>query len=295
MRTDGPVVIALAHSPHTEDTLAWGITEAVRMDRPVRLVGVVDLPREAAMWAWAVSVPDATGAVAAKGYLDGLADREQGRRPDLRVSTAVLQGVPAAELRAESQDASLLVVGAGGRGRGRVSRVAAHVAAHAQCPVAVVRPPIAPDGADGALSVVVGVDGSATSLGAAHVAAAAARARGARLTVVHVRPTVAEPYGPGVAAPEPPDAGPARQAADELAALLRERHPGVDVEVVVVDDDPAHALVTASGDAQLVVVGSRGLGSFPGMLLGSVSNEVVRTALCTVLVTHEVVVTEHGA
>jgi len=289
MRTDGPVVIALAHSRHTDDTIAWGLTEAERLERPVRLVSVVDLPRAAAMWSWAVAVPDVTGAVATKEFLDGYAARERSRRPTLDISTSVLQGVPAAELRAESRDASLLVVGAGGR-PGRVSRVAAHVAAHAVSPVAVVRPPAAGDAGHAPLPVVVGVDGSATSLGATQVAAEAARVRGAHLTVVHVRPTVAAPYGEGVAVPEVPDGEPARWAAEELAVLLREQHPGVDVDVVVVDDDPAHALVTASGDAQLVVVGSRGLGAFPGMLLGSVSQEVVRSAACTVLVAHEVVV-----
>ena len=47
-----------------------------------------------------------------------------------------------------------------------------------------------------------------------------------------------------------------------------------------------HALVAASRTAQLLVVGSRGFGAFRGMLLGAVSNEVVREAMPTVLVLH---------
>jgi nucleotide-binding universal stress UspA family protein len=56
------------------------------------------------------------------------------------------------------------------------------------------------------------------------------------------------------------------------------------VRVELVDDRPAHALVDASMRSSLVVVGSRGLGAFRGMLLGSVSHEVVRNATGPVLV-----------
>jgi nucleotide-binding universal stress UspA family protein len=58
--------------------------------------------------------------------------------------------------------------------------------------------------------------------------------------------------------------------------------------VEIVDDDPVHALIQASRDAALLVVGSRGLGAFREMLLGSVSNEVVGEAASDVLVVHGV-------
>jgi nucleotide-binding universal stress UspA family protein len=56
------------------------------------------------------------------------------------------------------------------------------------------------------------------------------------------------------------------------------------VELVLCDDDPVPTLLAESRAAQLVVVGSRGLGVFRGMLLGAVSAEVVRSSSCSVLV-----------
>lgn len=49
---------------------------------------------------------------------------------------------------------------------------------------------------------------------------------------------------------------------------------------------PASAILDAAKDADLIVVGSRGHGGFPGLHLGSVSTQVVHHAQCPVLVIH---------
>lgn len=81
----------------------------------------------------------------------------------------------------------------------------------------------------------------------------------------------------------------ARNRATELlgSALYEHRDAlaGIEVERVVIDDrHPAEALVEASSDADLLVVGSRGRGGFKQMLLGSVSHAVVLHAVCPVVV-----------
>jgi len=72
----------------------------------------------------------------------------------------------------------------------------------------------------------------------------------------------------------------------QVAPILAE-HPEVAVELLVPHGAAGRELVKASDDARLVVVGSRGLGGFAGLLLGSVSGEVVEHARCDVLVVRQ--------
>ena len=71
---------------------------------------------------------------------------------------------------------------------------------------------------------------------------------------------------------------------ERTAAELAERWPGLAVEVRQVAGGPGATLVEESRRAELVVVGSRGLGGFAGLLLGSVSTQVAGHAHCPVLV-----------
>ena len=65
---------------------------------------------------------------------------------------------------------------------------------------------------------------------------------------------------------------------------VRQDHPAATVETAVVEGPPARVLVDLSADADLLVVGSRGLGGFSGLLLGSVSQQCVHHARCPVTV-----------
>ena len=72
-----------------------------------------------------------------------------------------------------------------------------------------------------------------------------------------------------------------RAAQDELAAVLGADHR---VRVSVVQGEPAAALLAAAEDAELLVVGNRGRGSFAQALLGSTSAKVSDRAACPVVV-----------
>jgi nucleotide-binding universal stress UspA family protein len=77
------------------------------------------------------------------------------------------------------------------------------------------------------------------------------------------------------------------EAAGRVALDEAERRvvaAGLDVETRMEVGSGAHALIEASRDAQLLVVGSRGHGGFVGMLLGSVSAACTHHACCPVVV-----------
>jgi nucleotide-binding universal stress UspA family protein len=76
----------------------------------------------------------------------------------------------------------------------------------------------------------------------------------------------------------------AEQVLREAVERARSDHPAVKVETAVVEGRPARVLVEMSADADLLVVGSRGLGGFSELLLGSVSQQCVHHAHCPVTV-----------
>ena len=289
MRTDGPVVVALDGSPHSAHTLEWGVAEAVRRRADVVLARVVDDDWQAMAWSWYPVIDRVDLGAEVEEYLTEQRVRVRELHPGVTVRVRVLRGKVVPALRQLSTDAQLLVVGARPRyGRSRTGATGSHLAAHARCAVAVIRAdaghPLQPDA-----PVVVGVDGSSASLAAAHVAAHEAWMRGRPLVVVHARPTIPDPFGIGSVPPlaTSDESDPTHKAARVVADTLREENAGLDVRLDLVDEHPADALVGLGRGAALLVVGSRGLGGFRGMLLGSISSAVVREATGPVLVVHD--------
>ncbi|MDA8291330.1 MAG: universal stress protein [Actinomycetota bacterium] len=133
--------------------------------------------------------------------------------------------------------------------------------------------------------VVVGVDGSKASDAALEWAAEEARMRGATLRVVHSwsLPTWSySAYLPPVAFEEVEPA--AREDLDRQVAQVLGPSPDVRVEKELREGPAAEQILDAAADAALVVVGSRGRGGFAGLLLGSVSAQVVQHAHCPVTI-----------
>ena len=130
--------------------------------------------------------------------------------------------------------------------------------------------------------IVVGVDGSEQSLAALDWAVTEARLRHGeiRLVTAWYYPPVASAVGYGVI-----DDTFRNDADQELAKALKAvADQGVAVTGQVVENSPATALLDAAKDADLLIVGSRGHGGFAGLLLGSVSSQVIHHARCPVLV-----------
>jgi hypothetical protein len=69
-----------------------------------------------------------------------------------------------------------------------------------------------------------------------------------------------------------------------VSPVGKNKYPDVHVERLLFCDKPSHWLLNESERAQLVVLGSRGRGGFPGMLLGSVSSAVAQAARVPVIV-----------
>lgn len=130
--------------------------------------------------------------------------------------------------------------------------------------------------------IVVGVDGSEQSLAALEWAITEARLRHGRIHVITAwfYPPLASEIGDGVIDDS------FRQTAEQVQAraLSAVGDAGVPATGQVVENSPATALLHAAGDADLLVVGSRGHGAFAGLKLGSVSSQVAHHAPCSVLI-----------
>ena len=143
--------------------------------------------------------------------------------------------------------------------------------------------------------IVVGLDDSPGAQRALEFAVEEARFRKATLRAVHawlIPLTIAAP-GPMLGG-VPIDYGETLEEELEAARSAAEKHledlvervrpDGVEIERVVVEGQPAKALLEAAADADLLVVGSRGRGGFKGLVLGSVSQQCSGHAPCPVVI-----------
>ncbi|WP_328936353.1 universal stress protein [Streptomyces tauricus] len=124
-------------------------------------------------------------------------------------------------------------------------------------------------------TVVAGLDGSAESLAAVEWAAREANMRGLPLKLVHVWEPVPEPIAQAPLLGAETQQHWTERIPREAADGVRLRHPGVDVTVEQLSGTPRDVLARAAKDAELLVLGSRGLSGIGGFLLGSVGQAVV--------------------
>lgn len=269
-----PIVVGFDNSPDSRLALRWAAELASLLQLPLRAVVARGDLYKLSRWAdeWTRGLADEWTELLRQQLEElGFAGAE----------VAVIDGLAAEVLVQESRAAFSVVIGSGGHGRlsaalqGSVSQ---HVSRQAECPVVVVRR----TAAEGACRVVVGVDGSEPSMKALEFALHYAGMRGLFLTVVHCAESwddLGEAGGGLVGVLDS-----RRTLVLTRAAKVIAQHEGVDVRMKEAGGSPADALEEESRQADLVVVGSRGMGAFSGMLLGSVSGEVLRRAHCPVAV-----------
>ncbi|MEU8365284.1 universal stress protein [Nonomuraea sp. NPDC048882] len=265
------IVAGVDGSAPAAAAVEWAAADADRRGLDLRLVHVCE------QW------PHSEGVEYCAGTLEAAADRARGLAGRAKVTTDLRAGNVIDELIGASATADSVVLGSRGLGgfTGMVlGSVSIAVAGHASGPVVVVRAPQAEHN-----RVVVGYDGSEHARAAMEYAIEQARSRRAELHVVTAwqLPSLS-PYAVAysglidrIMKEEP-------QAARELVEPWRTSNPGL----VITDEQPCEhpvaALTRAAGTADLVVVGSRGLGGFASALLGSVSHAVLHHATCPVAV-----------
>lgn len=282
---DRVIVVGVDGSRHGADALEWGLAEARLRDARVRVVHAWSIVPRALRGVLPPGLERArAGAVVeAEDVLRRALEDADGE--GVHVEPTVVEGQTAAVLVKAATDADLLVVGSRGhRGvagvlLGSVSQQCLH---HAPCPIAVVHASHHGD----RRRIVVGVDGSPGADAALDWAADEARRRETSLLAV-----CAYHEAPGVSGGGPAAAGALAGLRESLATaaedVLEHAERAVDevgVSTLAVHGHPAEALLTAAGDAELLVVGSRGRGGFASLVLGSVSQHCAARAPGVVVV-----------
>ncbi|MGV4889946.1 universal stress protein [Streptomyces viridosporus] len=293
-----PVLAGVDGSAESLAAAQWAAREAVRRDRPLRLLHARSpYPRGGGGGS-----ASAARRHLARRLLREAEDRIRATCPDVRLFDEQVEG-PATEALVEAaRQAELLVLGSRGLSAftgfllGSVSR---GVVARTTRPVVLVR--AGGEAADGHLTpsdgppaartgrrdVVLGLDVTEPCDEVVGFAFEAARSRGARLRAVHAW------RAPGTLGPGPGGTGPVDGAhrAEEwlgfLSAVLRvwrDKYPDVRVVETVAEGRPGTVLVKAASGAGLLVVGHRTPGRPPVRRAGPVTHAVVHRADCAVAV-----------
>ncbi|MEU6541372.1 universal stress protein [Streptomyces sp. NPDC047000] len=282
-----PLVVGVDGSEPSLRAVDWAADEAVLRGLPLRLV-YADLWERYEGKAFAGELEKAPEEIRADDIVASAARRARGRQPALGIGTEVLPEEPEYGLVREARDAALVVVGS--RGRSGLAElllgsVSLTVAAHAACPVIVLRGSHdnqAVPGTHGRIVLAVGDEGKESP--AVRFAYEEARRRKVPLEAVRVwrhpaHETTDHPLMSGE---------PARLHEEQAAGALEAALAGApdDVRVVrrTVEGHARRVLVGLSHGADLLIVGAERRDAAVGLQLGRVAHAVLHHSACPVAV-----------
>ncbi|WP_229070899.1 universal stress protein [Actinoplanes sp. DH11] len=281
---NAPVVVGFDGSATARSAVHYSAREAKRRGCALQITHALSWPVILPPFHAPYDLHDQGPRAAMLDLLAKAAHEVQEEHTDLSVTTHLLDGSASAILLDASRFAQLLVVGhrgSGGFAGLLTGSVATQVAGHTRCPVVIVRgeDQLSDDG-----PIVVGTDGSSGSRAAAEAAFTQARLRDAELILTYHSArrssagAIATSTLPFWATVGDSAAGTHGISAQYLSVEYRTE--------VVSGDSPAAALMTFSQRvaAGLLVVGSRGLGGFSGLVMGSTSRSLIEHAPCPVMV-----------
>ena len=272
----GTIMVGVSESTSGHPAIGWAVRHARRRGDTVELVHVVDITWTTIPVDWAESA-----LLAAEEAVRGEAQRASLIDPSVAVHSVVLIGSPTRLLAEHAASADLLVVGTHSRRAASeilLGSQATRIAAAATCPVAVI-----PAAGQEGTGIVVGVDGSEASAAAVAFAAAEADRYGEPLTAIYAW-SAPEPWGMGESAWPTSPVEEDRRILAEAVAGLADQYPDLKVTAEVVGGRPLPALYAASVGARMLVVGTHGKHGFSKALLGSVSEDLVLSLPCPVVV-----------
>ncbi|SNY59117.1 universal stress protein [Paractinoplanes atraurantiacus] len=279
------IIVGYDRSAGSRDAAKWALDEAARTGALVEFFYAYEWPTwmPAASMVPATSVwPDNDTDRAVKGALHQAVVSARATHPQVRTAISIVHAHAGSTLIDRSREADLIVLGCRGHSAvgGLLGSLSAAVSAHAHCPVVLVR-----GDAAATSPVVVGVDDSASSHAAMAFAVEQAVARGVGLHVIRAWKPVTGLWEETAMVTRKVTAE-ERQPFDQLIASWREKQPDLEIHADAVVEHPASVLARAGLSAQLLVVGTHGHGPVRGMLLGSVSQHLLRHSPCSLAIVH---------
>lgn len=278
-RNGAPVVVGYDGSPDAELALTWALRTAESEQRPLRIV-IVGMPPS--------RVPLPIREYEEQAVLSALDSARDAAKAFTEVQSELIveYGSALRILLRVSRDARIAVVGSRGHGPGDthwLGSVSQHLAGHARCPVAVIRPTRHPY----SRQILVGIDGSPPSVRALHYAAVRASATGESVLAAYAYQYPRFSGGGLGALPSDIDTeltDGAERLAAELVAGIAIDFPDLDLRSTAVVGRPGRVLARLSDNCSMVVVGARGRTPVEELLLGSVSQTTLQRAQCPVVV-----------